>query len=85
MRIEDSLLLLDSEVGGATAVLSWGVICLLEPPLDLSLPANVQHASVCTFQTSPCMPATHAHVAKHVRVLPAYMGTFFLNVHTEAC
>ena len=31
----------------------------------------------------PCVPAPRAHVFQHVRVVPAYTGTF-LNVHTEA-
>ena len=39
--------------------------------------------SVCTFKTSPCVPAPRPHAEKHVRVLPAYTGTF-LNLHTEA-
>ena len=30
----------------------------------------VQNASVCTFKTSPCMPAPRAHVFQHVRVVP---------------
>ena len=33
-------------------------------------------ASVCTFKTSPCMPAPRAHVLKHVRVVPVHTGTF---------
>ena len=35
-----------------------------------------KNASVCTFKTSPCMPAPRAHVETHVRVVPAYTGTF---------
>ena len=27
---------------------------------------QIQHASVCTFKTSPCMPVTHAHMFQHV-------------------
>ena len=36
----------------------------------------IQHVPVCKFKRSPCMPATRAHVEKHVRVLPAYTGRF---------
>ena len=31
--------------------------------------------SVSRFQTSPCMPATRAHVFQHVRVVPVHTGT----------
>ena len=37
-----------------------------------------KNASVCTFKTSPCMPAPRAHVFQHVRVV------YVLNRHTEA-
>ena len=47
------------------------------------LHVSVQSVPVCTFQTSPCMPAPRAHVETHVRVVPVFTGTF-LNVHTEA-
>ena len=36
----------------------------------------VQNVSVCTFKTSPCVPAPRAHVSTHVRVVRAYTGTF---------
>ena len=48
-----------------------------------ALRVSVQNVTVCTFKTSPCVPASRAHVETHVRVVPAYTGTF-LNVHTEA-
>ena len=32
--------------------------------------------SVCTFKTSPCIPAPRPHVETHVRVVPANTGTF---------
>ena len=35
-----------------------------------------KNASVCTFKTSPCMPAPRAHVLQHVRVVPVHTGTF---------
>ena len=35
-----------------------------------------KNASVCRFKTPPCMPATRAHAFEHVRVVPAYTGTF---------
>ena len=40
-----------------------------------------KNASVCTFKTSPCVQAPCAHVETHVRLVPAYTGTF-LNAHT---
>ena len=36
---------------------------------------SIQNVPVCTFKTSPCVPATRAHVETHVRVV---------LVHTEA-
>ena len=33
----------------------------------------VWHAEI---KTSPCVPATRAHIETHARVLPAYTGTF---------
>ena len=36
---------------------------------------SIPNASVCTFKTSPCVPAPRAHVFQHVRVVPAYTGT----------
>ena len=35
--------------------------------------------SVCTFKTSLCVPAPRAHVSTHVRVVPAYTGTFWMH------
>ena len=35
-----------------------------------------KNASVCTFKTSPCMPAPRAHVSTHVRVVPVHTETF---------
>ena len=35
-----------------------------------------KNASVCTFKTSPCVPAPRAHVFQHVRVVPVHTGTF---------
>ena len=32
---------------------------------------------VCTFKTSPCVPAPRAHVEKHVDVVPVHTGTFW--------
>ena len=42
-----------------------------------------KNASVCTFKTSPCVPATRPHVETHVDVLPAHTVAF-LNVDTKA-
>ena len=33
---------------------------------------------VCTFKTSPCVLTPRAHVSTHVRVVPAYTGTFWM-------
>ena len=33
---------------------------------------------VCPSKTSPCVPASRVHVETHVRVVPAYTGTFFM-------
>ena len=43
---------------------------------------SIQNVPACTFETSPCTPATRAHVETHVRVVPVDTKTF-LNVHTE--
>ena len=37
---------------------------------------------VCTFKTSPCVPAPRPHVVTRAGVVPAHTGTF-LNVHKE--
>ena len=37
---------------------------------------RLKNASVCAFQTSPCMPAPRAHVVQHVRVVLVHTGTF---------
>ena len=34
----------------------------------------IQHVPVCTFKTSPCMPALCAHVETHVRVVLVHTG-----------
>ena len=45
-----------------------------------SLPprVSVRKTSVCTFKTSPCVPAPRAHVSTHVRVVPLHTGTFWI-------
>ena len=47
---------------------------LTTTPLSSSPPC-VQNASMCTFKTSPSMPAPRAHDETHVRVVPANTGT----------
>ena len=49
---------------------------------------SIENVPVCTFKTSPCVPAPRAHVETHVRgarthgdVLNVHTGTF-LNPHT---
>ena len=37
---------------------------------------HAEKPSVCTFNTSPCVPATRPHVKKHVDVLPVHTVTF---------
>ena len=41
------------------------------------LRVSTQNASVCTFNTSSCVPAPRAHVETHVRVVPVHTGTFW--------
>ena len=36
--------------------------------------ARSKRHPVCTFKTSPCVPAPRAHVETHVRVVPVYTG-----------
>ena len=43
---------------------------------------NTLKTSVCTFETSPCMPATRAHAFQHVRVVEGCTETFWMW-HTE--
>ena len=52
--------------------LSFSVsLCLCLSPCGV---CGFKNASVCTFTTSPCMPAPRAHLFQHVRVV---------QVHTE--
>ena len=44
---------------------------------------SIQNVSVCTFHTSPCVPAPRAHVETRVGVVPIHTGDF-LDVPTEA-
>ena len=39
---------------------------------------DVQTPPVCTSKTSPCVPAPHAHVFQHVRVVPVHTGTSWM-------
>ena len=39
---------------------------------------SIQNVSVCTFQTSPCVPAPRAHVETRVGVVPVHTGTFWM-------
>ena len=53
--------------------LSWccgGVVC----PFKTTV--SIQNVPVCTFRTSPCVPAPRAHVFQHARVLPAHTEAF---------
>ncbi len=45
-----------------------------EPPPPRRV--SIQNVPVCTFKTSPCVPAPRAHVETHVRVMPATRGRF---------
>ena len=38
--------------------------------------SSLSHAPVCTLKASPCVPAPRPQAEKHVRVMPAYTGTF---------
>ena len=49
-----------------------------------------ENVTVCTFKTSPCMPAPRAHVLKHVRLVPVHTGTFWIHTwraggHRQCC
>ena len=44
----------------------------------LKNPLSTQHVRLCTFETSPCVPASRAHMFQHVRAVPAYTGTFWM-------
>ena len=39
------------------------------------------HTLPCPFDTSPCVPAPRAHVFQHMRVVPAYTGTFWTDTY----
>ena len=39
----------------------------------------IQNVPVCTFKTSPCVPAPRAHVETHVRVVAANTRTFGMD------
>ena len=52
-------------------------LCVLRHAEKVEKPVfGFKNASVCTFKTSPCMPAPRAHVLKHVRVVPVHTETF---------
>ena len=58
------------------------------PPPPSSLPpsrVSIQNVTMCTFKTSPCLPAPRAHVFQHVRVFPAYTNghTTHATPHTH--
>ena len=60
---------------------------LSSPPLPLLAPCvRSKRPSVCTFKTSPCVPAPRPQVLPHAGAVPAHRETF-LNVHTgfSAC
>ena len=40
------------------------------PPLTPLRRMSVQNVPVCTFKTSPCVPAPRARVLQHVHVVP---------------
>ena len=47
----------------------WCAVCHAEPPPPLpSHRVSIQHAPVCAFKTSPCVPAQRLHVFTHVGV-----------------
>ena len=79
-------------------LVSYGIKWSLFFSLSLSLPPRphslsrprvlILNVSVCTFKTSPCMPAPRAHVFQHVGVVRYTRGRFerthgdVLNLHT---
>ena len=48
-----------------------------------SLISPMKHVSVCTFKTSPCVPAPRAHVLKHVRAWCRYKRGRFERTHGD--
>ena len=61
-------------VGGS--VVKCCVVCGAACHAERTLRAYVQHAFVCTFPTSPCVPAIRAHAFQHVGVSPVHTGMF---------
>ena len=56
-------------------MLCW-VVCVVVVVVLLVVWCDTLNNPVCTFKTSPCMPATRAHAFQHERVLPAHTERF---------
>ena len=54
----------------------WGQVMTLRGQILVSRTDDDPLHPVCGFKTSPCVQAPRAHVETHVRMVPAYMGTF---------
>ena len=64
----------------------WVLACVLTssplPPLSPCVRSKRTPSPllpVCTFKTSPCVPAPHPHVFTHVDVVLVHTGTFWLH------
>ena len=53
----------------------WCAVCVVWCGALKNRRVSLQSASVCRSNTSPCMPATRAHVFQHVRVVPVHTET----------
>ena len=50
-------------------------------PLPFLLRVCIRNVPLCTFETSPCVPAPRPHALSHAGVVPVHTEVF-LNVHT---
>ena len=53
--------------------------CFLDENARLTTTTPSLLHPVCTFKTSPCVPAPRAHVVTHVRVVPGFTRTFWTD------
>ena len=54
----------------------WGQVMTLRWQILVSRTDDDPLPPVCGFKTSPCVPAPRPLVETHVRMVPAYTGTF---------
>ena len=56
-------------VGVHVVSVVWSVVCVVVVWHAENSHVWIQHAPVCTFKTSKCMPATRAHVESHLHMV----------------